>query len=66
MLQSSLLLPAQKADQMDPTDEPDSLSQTMISTGSADIESITILKNAAETAQYGSRGANGVIEVKTK
>jgi len=51
---------------MDPTDEPDSLSQTMISTGSADIESITILKNAAETAQYGSRGANGVIEVKTK
>ena len=32
----------------------------------ADIESFTILKNAAETAQYGSRGASGVIEVKTK
>lgn len=32
----------------------------------ADIESFTILKNAAETAQYGSRGASGVIDVKTK
>ena len=32
----------------------------------ADIESFHILKNAAETAMYGSRGASGVIEVKTK
>ena len=32
----------------------------------ADIESFTILKNAAETAQYGSRGASGVIQVTTK
>ena len=32
----------------------------------ADIESFRILKNAAETAMYGSRGASGVIEVKTK
>ncbi len=32
----------------------------------ADIESFNILKNAAETAQYGSRGASGVIEVTTK
>ena len=32
----------------------------------SDIESFTILKNAAETAQFGSRGASGVIEVKTK
>lgn len=32
----------------------------------SDIENFTILKNAAETAQYGSRGASGVIEVKTK
>lgn len=31
----------------------------------ADIESSN-LKNAAETAMYGSRGASGVIEVKTK
>jgi len=32
----------------------------------ADIESFTVLKNASETAMYGSRGAAGVIEVKTK
>lgn len=32
----------------------------------ADIESFSILKNASETATYGSRGASGVIEVKTK
>ena len=29
----------------------------------ADIESFTILKNATETAMYGSRGASGVIEI---
>ena len=32
----------------------------------AEIESFTILKDASETAQYGSRGASGVIEVTTK
>ena len=32
----------------------------------ADIESFSILKNAAETAPYGSRGASGVINVTTK
>ena len=32
----------------------------------ADIESFTVLKNASETALYGSRGASGVIQVKTK
>ena len=32
----------------------------------SDIESFTILKDASETAQYGSRGAAGVIEVATK
>jgi TonB-dependent SusC/RagA subfamily outer membrane receptor len=31
-----------------------------------DIESIKVLKSAAETAMYGSRGANGVIIIKTK
>lgn len=31
-----------------------------------DIESIRVLKEAAETAFYGSRGANGVIVIKTK
>lgn len=32
----------------------------------ADIESFTILKDASETAQYGSRGASGVINIITK
>lgn len=32
----------------------------------ADIESFTILKDASETAQYGSRGASGVIVVTTQ
>ncbi|TKB96893.1 SusC/RagA family TonB-linked outer membrane protein [Pedobacter cryophilus] len=32
----------------------------------ADIESITVLKDASSTSQYGSRGANGVILITTK
>ncbi|MBK0370230.1 SusC/RagA family TonB-linked outer membrane protein [Flavobacterium agrisoli] len=32
----------------------------------SDIESITVLKDASSTAIYGSRGANGVIIIKTK
>lgn len=39
---------------------------TLSSIYPADIESFTILKDASETAQYGSRGASGVIEVATK
>ena len=39
---------------------------TLSSIYPADIESFTILKNASETAKYGSRGASGVIEVTTK
>jgi TonB-dependent SusC/RagA subfamily outer membrane receptor len=31
-----------------------------------DIESIEVLKDAADTAMYGMRGANGVIVIKTK
>jgi len=31
-----------------------------------DIESIKVLKDPAETSMYGSRGANGVILIKTK
>jgi TonB-dependent SusC/RagA subfamily outer membrane receptor len=31
-----------------------------------DIESIKVLKDPAETALYGMRGANGVIVIKTK
>ena len=37
---------------------------TMIS--ASDIESMTVLKDASATAIYGSRGANGVILIKTK
>jgi TonB-dependent SusC/RagA subfamily outer membrane receptor len=32
----------------------------------SDIESIKVLKDAADTAMYGVRGANGVIVIKTK
>ena len=32
----------------------------------ADIESITVLKDAASTAIYGSQAANGVIVITTK
>nr|MBP6527844.1 TonB-dependent receptor plug domain-containing protein [Prevotella sp.] len=39
---------------------------TLSSIYPADIESFSILKNAAETAKYGSRGASGVIQVTTK
>ena len=31
-----------------------------------DIESITVLRDAASTSFYGSRGANGVILIRTK
>jgi len=39
---------------------------TLSSIYPADIESFTVLKDASETAQYGSRGASGVIEIATK
>ena len=39
---------------------------TLSSVYPADIESFNILKDASETAQYGSRGASGVIEIVTK
>lgn len=40
--------------------------QTLIDINENDVESITILKDAAATALYGSRGANGVIVITTK
>jgi len=39
---------------------------TLSSIYPADIESFTILKDASETSQYGSRGAAGVIQVTTR
>lgn len=32
----------------------------------SDIETLTVLKDAASTALYGARGANGVIMITTK
>lgn len=40
--------------------------RTLASIYPGDIASFTILKDAAQTAQYGARGAAGVIEVRTK
>ncbi|GAB3920596.1 SusC/RagA family TonB-linked outer membrane protein [Larkinella terrae] len=45
-----------------PTEYPNALS----SINPKDIESINVLKDAASTAVYGSRGANGVLLVTTK
>lgn len=39
---------------------------SLLSINVNDIESINVLKDAAATAIWGSRGANGVIEIKTK
>ena len=43
----------------------ESFSQ-LLNVNPEDIEEISVLKDAAATAIYGSRGANGVIEIKTK
>ena len=40
--------------------------QKMIDMNENEVESITILKDASATAIYGSRGANGVVVIKTK
>ena len=39
---------------------------SLLSINPSDIESIDVLKDAAATAVWGSRGANGVISIKTK
>ena len=39
---------------------------TLLGLNPHDIESIKVLKDAAETSMYGARGANGVIIIKTK
>lgn len=46
--------------------DPDSGAGTIYDFNPQDIESIEVLKDAAATAIYGSRGANGVILVTTK
>src|SRR5699024_9643481 len=47
-------------------DQSSSALGIMASLSSSDIESVTILKDAASTAKYGARGANGVIVIETK
>ncbi len=44
----------------------DGIEWSMDDVNSADIESITVLKDASSTAIYGSRAANGVILITTK
>ena len=39
---------------------------TLLAVNPEDIESITVLKDAASTSKWGMRGSNGVIEIKTK
>lgn len=49
-----------------PTFMEDTGINSLINISPNDIESIDVLKDAAATAIYGSRGANGVVIVKTK
>lgn len=44
----------------------DGIEGTLSSIDAADIESFSVLKDAAATAVYGSRGANGVVLITTK
>ena len=39
---------------------------TLLNVNPEDIESITVLKDAASTAKWGAKGSNGVIEIKTR
>ncbi|MCK5781912.1 MAG: TonB-dependent receptor [Flavobacteriales bacterium] len=41
-------------------------SDVLASINANDIESVTVLKDASATSQYGARGANGVIVINTK
>ena len=50
----------------DPLIIVDGLPGNLAAINPNDIESVTVLKDAASAAIYGSRGANGVIVVKTK
>lgn len=47
-------------------DDNDNSSSILATLSSQDIESITVLKDAAATSLYGSRAANGVILITTK
>ncbi|MFD2969206.1 SusC/RagA family TonB-linked outer membrane protein [Sphingobacterium bambusae] len=53
-------------DNFNPSDPTQQLTSILAGINPYDVESIDILKDAASTAIYGSRGANGVILIKTK
>ena len=59
-------VPAQSGDGGQMSDYIYSTNNVMNSLNPSDIESITVLKDAAASALYGSRAANGVILVTTK
>jgi len=55
-----------QADDFDFNSANDEKFAQLLNVNPEDIESITVLKDAASTAIWGSQGANGVIEIKTK
>lgn len=59
-------VPVQSGDISDLNDNGGRSGNTMAAINPNDIESISVLKDAASTAIYGSRGANGVILITTK
>ncbi len=54
------------SDDYDPSDMNEEKFATLLQVNPEDIQSINVLKDAAATAIWGSRGANGVIEIKTR
>lgn len=53
-------------DNFDSSNPNQSLTSVLAGVNPYDVESIDVLKDASATAIYGSRGANGVIMIKTK
>lgn len=53
-------------DVFDPSDPRQAITSVLSGFSPFDIESVDVLKDAAATAIYGSRGANGVIIINTK
>lgn len=56
----------ERAENFDWTSATDETYAALLSVNPSDIDAITVLKDAAATAIWGSRGANGVISITTK
>ncbi len=54
------------SEDFDATDMNEEKFATLLQVNPEDIQSINVMKDAAATAIWGSRGANGVIEIKTR